>query len=167
MRHLNWMAGAIAAALLAAACAPQAPAVDVAAEAQAIRDRSAEWLELAKAKDVAAIANGIYTADAVTLFDGTIRRGTAEIQAGMEAEMAAMPDAMLDWTTTDVRVASSGDMAYETGNWTFDPDGGGEKPSMSGEYVTVWVKADGVWRAAADAGTSPKEEEAAAAGTTA
>lgn len=168
MRQLNWIMGALAAALLASACAQQAPAVDVAAEAQAVRDRSAEWLKLAQAKDAAGIANGLYTADAVTLFDGEIRHGAAEIQAGMEAETAAMPDATIEWTTTDVRVAASGDMAYETGSWTFDPDGAGEQPAMSGEFVTVWVKSDGTWRAAADAGTSPKADEAAPAdGTTA
>ncbi|HXV40875.1 MAG TPA: nuclear transport factor 2 family protein, partial [Steroidobacteraceae bacterium] len=130
--------------------------------AQAVRDRSAEWLVLAQAKDAAGIATGIYVQDAVTLFDGTIRHGAAEIQAGMEAETAAMPNSTIDWTTRDVRVASSGDMAYETGSWTFDPDGDGEQPSTSGEFVTVWVKVDGAWRAAADAGTSPKAEEPAA-----
>lgn len=169
MRQLNWLAAALASALVAAGCAAKAPAVDVAAEAQAVRDRSAEWLKLAQAKDAAGIASGIYTADAVTMFDGSIRHGAAEIQAGMEAETTAMPNATISWNTSDVRVSSSGDMAYETGSWTFDPDGDGEQPADSGEFVTVWVKVDGVWRAAADAGTSPQADEAAAPadGTTA
>lgn len=159
MRQVTWFAAALATALVASGCAAKAPPVDVAAEAQAVRDRSAEWLKLAQAKDAAGIAGGIYTADAITLFDGSIRHGAAEIQAGMEAETAAMPNATISWTTSDVRVSSSGDMAYETGSWTFDPDGDGEQPSTTGEFVTVWVKADGAWRAAADAGTSPKAEE--------
>src|SRR3970040_2072790 len=65
--------------------APEAPAVDVGAEAQAIRDRSAAWMQLAQAKDAAGIVNGMYTADGVALFDGDIRKGTAELQAGREA----------------------------------------------------------------------------------
>lgn len=162
MRQLNWLAAALAATVLASGCGAKAPAVDVAAEAQAVRDRSAEWLTLAQAKDAAGIASGVYTQDAVTMFDGSIRHGAAEIQAGMEKENTGMPDSTIAWTTSDVRVSSSGDMAYETGSWTFDPDGDGEQPAMSGEFVTVWVKADGVWRAAADAGTSPKAEEAPA-----
>jgi len=162
MRQLNWLAAALATAVVASGCAAKAPAVDTAAEAQAVRDRSAEWLKLAQAKDAAGIASGVYTSDAVTLFDGTIRHGAAEIQSGMEAETAAMPNATISWTTSDVRVSSSGDMAYETGSWTFDPDGDGEQPADSGEFVTVWVKVDGAWRAAADAGTSPKAEEPAA-----
>jgi uncharacterized protein (TIGR02246 family) len=168
MRQVTWFAAVLATALVAAGCAAKAPAVDAAAEAQAVRDRSAEWLKLAQARDAAGIASGIYTADAITLFDGEIRHGAAEIQAGMEAEIAAMPNSTINWTTTDVRVAASGDIAYETGAWTFDPDGDGEQPAMSGEFVTVWVKSDGTWRAAADAGTSPKADEAAPAdGTTA
>lgn len=168
MRQVTWFAAVLATALVAAGCAANAPAVDTAAEAQAVRDRSAEWLKLAQARDAAGIASGIYTADAITLFDGEIRHGAAEIQAGMEAEIAAMPNSTINWTTTDVRVAASGDIAYETGAWTFDPDGDGEQPAMSGEFVTVWVKSDGTWRAAADAGTSPKADEAAPAdGTTA
>lgn len=159
MRQVTWLTVALAAALLASGCAAKAPAVDTAAEAQAVRDRSAEWLKLAQAKNAAGIAGGIYAQDAITLFDGTIRHGAAEIQAGMENETAAMPNSTITWTTGDVRVSSSGDMAYETGTWTFDPDGDGEQPPASGEFVTVWVKADGVWRAAADAGTSPKAEE--------
>jgi uncharacterized protein (TIGR02246 family) len=162
MRKVHWVAAAAAAAFLASACGAKPPAVDTAAEAQAVRDRSAEWLKLAQAKDAAAIADGVYTSDAVTLFDGTIRHGAAEIKSGMEAETAAMPNATISWTTTDVRVSASGDMAYETGTWTFDPDGDGETAADSGEFVTVWVKVDGTWRAAADAGTSPKAEEAAA-----
>jgi uncharacterized protein (TIGR02246 family) len=162
MRQMNLLSAVLATALLASGCAAKAPAVDTAAEAQAVRDRSAEWLKLAQAKDAAGIASGIYTADAVTLFDGSIRHGAAEIQAGMEAETAAMPNATISWSTSDVRVSSSGDMAYETGSWTFDPDGDGEQPADSGEFVTVWVKVDGAWRAAADAGTSPKAEDPAA-----
>lgn len=169
MRLVNWLAAALAAALMASACAGRAPAVDVAAEAQAVRDRSAAWLQLAQAKDIAGIVDGIYTPDAVTLFDGQIRKGAAEIRAGMEKEFAEYPASTLSWTTSGVQVASGGDMAWETGAWTFDPDGDGETPAMHGEYVTVWTKVDGAWRAAADAGTSLKAEEPAepAANTTA
>ena len=152
---------AAGAALLTAACA-QAPKVDVAAEAQAIRDRSAEWLGLAQAKDFAAIAGGIYTADAATLFDGEIRKGTAEIEAGMAAEMAGAPDSTMTWTTDDVKVAASGDLAYERGSFSFDPDGAGEAAPRTGEFVTIWTKVDGSWRAVVDAGTARKAEEPAA-----
>ncbi len=162
MRGLQSMLTVLGAALLATACA-QGPAVDAAAEAQAIRDRSAEWLSLAQAKDSAAIAGGIYAADAVTLFDGEIRKGTAEIEAGLAQELAAAPDATINWTTDDVQVAGSGDMAYERGSFTFDPDGAGEAAARTGEFVTIWRKVDGTWRAVVDAGTAHAAEEAAPA----
>jgi ketosteroid isomerase-like protein len=165
MRVQKLMLVAAACGALAAGCAkpaPEAPAVDLAAEAQAVRDRSAAWLQLAQAKDVAGIVDGIFTADAVTISDGNIRKGSAEIRAGAEAEMAASPNASISWTTNDVKVAASGDLAYELGSFMFDSDGAGDAVAADGEYVTVWTKADGTWRAAVDSGTERKAAEAAA-----
>ena len=166
MRRLILMLAAIASASLAIGCAqkaPVAPAVDLAAEAQAVRDRSAAWMKLAQAKDAAGIANGVRSTDSVTLEDGKVLKGVAALQADLEAGYAADPNGTIDWTTNDVKVAASGDLAYELGTFTFDPDGAGPQPAANGEYVTVWTKADGSWRVAADAGTRIKPPEAAPA----
>ena len=165
MRGRILMLAAAASASLATGCAqkaPEAPAVDVSAEAQAVRDRSAAWLKLAHAKDAATIANDIRTADSFTLDDGKILKGTAALQADLEAGYAAAPNSTLDWTTNDVKVAESGDLAYELGAFTYDPDGAGAEPAETGEYVTVWTKVDGTWRAVVDAGTMLKPAEAPA-----
>ena len=165
MRGRQLMLAAAACSALAAGCAqkaPQAPAVDLAAEAQAVRDRSAAWLQMAQAKDAAGIANGVYASDAVTMYDGKILKGPAALQADMEAEGAATPNSTISWTTNDVKVAASGDLAYELGAFSFDPDGAGAKPASSGEFVTVWTKTDGTWRAAVDAGTQMKAAAAPA-----
>lgn len=159
MHNIKISAALLVAAALTLGCVekpPEQPAIDLAAEAQAIRDRSAEWLALASARDAAGVANGMYTADAVTLFDGDLNHGTAEIQASMEADTAEYPNSTIAWTTSQVHVAASGDLAYELGSFTFDPDGAGEAPGANGEYATVWVKSNGTWRAAADAGTASK-----------
>lgn len=168
------IAAAIAASLLLAGCAkPQeeakeepaaaAPAIDLAAEEQAIRTRSAEWMNFANAKDSATIANDVYAPDAITIFDGTVRRGTAEILAGTQQDFADRPNGVVSWTTDRVRMASSGDLAVEFGSLTIDPDGDGKKPATRGTFVTVWAKSDGAWRSIADAGTdSEKTAEAAA-----
>lgn len=58
-----------------------------------------------------------------------------------------------------IEVAASGDLAYERGGWTFDPDGPGEAAEEHGEYVTVWKKMGGGWRATVDAGTTLTAEE--------
>jgi ketosteroid isomerase-like protein len=165
MRGTKFVWALLLATVLTAGCAKptaEAPVVDLAVEAQAVRDRSAAWLKLAHAKDAAGIANGIRTADSVTLDDGKILKGTAALQADLEAGYAAAPNGTLDWTTNDVKVAASGDLAYELGAFTYDPDGAGAQPAETGEYVTVWSKVDGTWRAVVDAGTILKPAEAPA-----
>ena len=139
--------------------APPAPAVDLAAAAQAVRDRSAAWMRLTAAKDIAGVVNGVYTPNTVTLFDGEVDTGTAALQESMEDDLAEMPDATTSWSTTDVKVAASGDLAYELGTFLFDPDGAGPQPAGNGEFVTVWTKVDGTWRVAVDAGTQLKADE--------
>lgn len=154
----------LAAAALAIGCAPkapEAPAVDLAAEAQAVRDRSAAWQQMAHAKNIDGLVNDIYTANAVSMFDGDIRKGSAEIRASEESRLDA-PDQTFSWSATDVQVAKSGDLAYELGSFWFDTDGAGENPRVSGEYVTVWTKADGTWRVAVDSSTAVKPPEAPA-----
>ena len=156
---------AAACGVLAAGCAkqaPEAPAVDLAAEEQAIRDRSMEWLKFATARDAAAIASGILAANTVTMYDGVINEGVAAVQAASEAGYAARPNSTVTWTTDEVHVAASGDLAYELGTATEDADGDGEAAPTTGRYVTVWTKVDGTWRAVVDAGTTPKPAEAAA-----
>ena len=148
---------------LAACAAPPAeePGVDVAAEAQAIRDASAAWLQALQARDGAMI-DGFFAADITTIFDGEIHEGLAEVQAAREKEWASQPDFTVTWTTTAVEVAASGDLAYERGHWTSDPDGAGEAPEEHGEYLTVWKKIDGQWKVLHDAGTKVAPEEEAA-----
>lgn len=154
------IAAAIAAGLFLTGCSKakdNAPAIDLAAEAQAIRDRSAEWLKLAAAKDAATIAKDILAPNAVTMIDGNIYGGAAAIEAAYEAAYAANPNATDVWTTDEVRVAASGDLAYELGSSTEDSDGDGAAAPTTGRYLAVWSKADGTWRAVADAGTTRRK----------
>ena len=147
-----------------AACAAQPaeePAVDLAAEAQAIRDASATWMQALQARDGATI-DGFFAADVTTIYDGKIRQGLPAIQAAREEGWTKNPDSTITWTTTAVEVAASGDLAIERGNWTEDPDGAGEKPEEHGEYITTWKKIDGQWKVVYDAGTTLKAEEEAA-----
>ena len=134
------------------AAEPAAPAVDLAAEEQAIRTRSGEWMNYANAKDMASIANGIAAPDAIFIDDGKAYKGTAAIQARGEAAMKEEPDAVVSWTSDEIRVADSGDLAVELGSFNFDPDGDGKKPAIQGSFATTWVKVDGQWRVLSDAG---------------
>ena len=138
-----------------AACAAQPatePAIDLAAEEQAIRDASAAWLMAHQERD-AAMIDSLMAADITTIFDGEIHQGLAAVQTSRAEEWAMYPDFTLAWTTSDVGVAASGDLAYEHGHWTADPDGAGEAPEEHGQYLTVWKKIDGQWKALYDTGT--------------
>jgi uncharacterized protein (TIGR02246 family) len=153
--------------LSAAACAPPAPPpVDLAAEEQAVRAISMQWLEFENANDMAAIA-------ALFAEDGTLIRedeepivGAGAIEAHMTADQAANPGAVSSWTTDRVEVGSAGDLAVEYGTWSetgLGPDGSGED---HGRYVTIYRKVNGAWKVAADASLSTKSEEVGAAPTT-
>lgn len=159
--HKKWLSAGLVVALAAcAAPADQAPAVDLAAEAAAVEAVSMQWMEAAQARDLDA-ATALFADDAV-FFDqeegSTV--GLAAIRADMEESWAANPDFALSWSTNSVNVASAGDMAWERGSWTYDPDGMGEAASMTGEYVTIYKKVDGVWKVASDIGVEHEAEEA-------
>jgi ketosteroid isomerase-like protein len=163
MKADTMITAAIAALLLLGGCAKKqeeakeepkaaAPVVDLAAEEQAVRTRSGEWMNYANSKDAASIGSGIFAADAIMISDDKAYRGTAEIQAALEEQIKKAPDALVSWTSDKVRVADSGDLAVEFGSFTFDPDGEGKKPARQGSFATTWAKVDGQWRVTSDAG---------------
>lgn len=156
------LSAAVATAILLSGCAakkeappaePAKPAVDVAAEEQAIRTRSGEWMNFMNAQDAASLA-GIYAPDALSIYDSNVTKGADAIEAGVAEQLAANPKAVFSWTSDAVHVAESGDLAYETGSISVDLDGAeGKNPATTGSFVTVWRKMDGAWRVVADAGT--------------
>ena len=165
MKSHTMIAAALAATvLLAAGCAKKeeakeeakeaakaVPTVDLAAEEQAIRNRSGEWMNYANSKDAASIA-GVFAPDGIMISEEKAYRGSAEIQAATEERIKKSPDAIYSWTSDKVRVADSGDLAVELGSFTFDPDGEGKKPAHQGSFATTWAKVDGQWRVISDAG---------------
>ena len=165
MKSHTMIAAALAATvLLAAGCAKKeeakeeakeaakaVPTVDLAAEEQAIRNRSGEWMNYANSKDAASIA-GVFAPDGIMISEEKAYRGSAEIQAATEERIKKSPDAIYSWTSEKVHVADSGDLAVELGSFTFDPDGEGKKPAIRGSFATTWAKDDGQWHVVADAG---------------
>jgi uncharacterized protein (TIGR02246 family) len=158
------LAMTLAAAILATGCAkkeepkadapaePAAPAVDLAAEEQAIRNRSGEWMNYANSKDAASMATKMYASDGLLISEDKAYKGAAAIQARYEEDIKKNPDAVISWTSDKVRVSSDGDMAVEYGNFSMDPDGEGKKPAVQGSFATTWAKVDGEWRVLSDAG---------------
>lgn len=142
------------------ACAPPpepaepeaaAPAVDLAAEEQVIRDSSMQWLAAEQGHDLLTVMS-FMDADVTTIFDGKILDGYAAVEADTQDRWEAYPDGAIDWSTSSVDIAGSGDLAYERGSWTAG--------DMTGEFVCIWKKVDGEWKVVVDVASTIKEPEA-------
>lgn len=143
---------------LVGGCSQPAPAPvagpDLASEERAIRDLDARWLQAAQAKDAAGEA-------AMFASDGVAYREHVEPLAGPAAYQAYVtkfnmdnPMVNVSWTTEAIRVAESGDLAVQTGEYrlmALGPRGGRED---RGRYVTVWKKVGGEWKVAHDIGST-------------
>ncbi|NNG15680.1 MAG: DUF4440 domain-containing protein, partial [Gemmatimonadales bacterium] len=122
------------------------PAVDTAAEAQAIMALEREWSQKFGEGDIDYIMS-IHSANAVQM------PPESELVVGAEAlraEWQGMIDAeglSASWEPTEAHVSSSGDMAYDFGTATLTtPDGN----TRAMKYLVVWVREDGEWKVAAD-----------------
>ena len=138
-------------------CAPETavPAVDIAADEQAIRAISAEWLELARQQDAAGIA-ALFAQDGRLIWGGQDPVvGPTAIQEFIANDFVANPTQTFDWSADRVEVAASGDLGVEYGTYLNEnrgPDGAEEE---WGSYVTVYRKVGGNWQVAADASVTP------------
>jgi len=125
-------------------CAPQGsgPAVDLAAEEEAVRVVSARWLAFDGEQDAAGVA-GLFAPD------GTVLRqnrqpasGPQAVEAFIAEEYAFSSGGAGSFGPERVDVAVSGDLAVEHGTW--------ESPTDEGRYITLYRKVGGDWMVAAD-----------------
>jgi uncharacterized protein (TIGR02246 family) len=125
--------------------------VDAAAEEQAIRALSQQWLAAHRDRDVNKVMT-YFADDAVTLYGPMRLVGRDAIRKGWEEQYAKAarerPDVTPSWQTTAVHVAQGGDMAYETG--TYDDSWNGGREHERGHFVTIWRKVGGQWKVAHD-----------------
>ena len=147
---------ALALLLLAAACTQQpkpapAPPDTRSADEKSIRALAADWAKAAAAKDLDKTLS--YYADDASMFPPNAPiASTKEARRQVWAAFMATPGYALDIQTAKVEAAKSGDVAYETGTYSFTVNDKKGKPlTTKGKYVVVWKKdASGTWKAAAD-----------------
>ncbi len=122
------------------------PEVDLAAEEAAIREANARWMAAFQAHDAAGEA-AAFTADGVEyrMFAEPVI-GPSAIEAHDTEFFAANPTLHVSWATEEVHVATSGDMAIQTG--TFHATGVGPNADQEdrGRMLTVWKKEEGEWK---------------------
>ena len=151
--------------LFAGACAQPVPASapkpDLASEEKAIREMDARWLKAVASRDPSAEA-------AVFAEDGVAYRehippvvGPAAYQAYATKFYSDNPKANGMWTTDAIRIADSGDLAIQTGEFHLAALGVKGDREDKGRFVTVWRKTSGTWKVAYDIGSTTMPETAA------
>jgi uncharacterized protein (TIGR02246 family) len=143
--------GLAVAVVVLVACGPSA---DPAADEAAIRAAITEWSAAARAEDADAFAS-LYADDAVLMLEGAPDvSGKAAIREAIGGMMQD-PNFALGFTTTNIVVAGSGDVAYEQGRYaltTSDANNNNAPATQTGAYVIVWRKqADNSWKVVVDA----------------
>ena len=132
---------------------PAPPPDTRAADEAAIRAAAKEWEAAGQAKDASKFAS-FYAEQATVMMEDApdVSGSPAQIQEVMGGMMKD-PNFALSFAPTQVTVARSGDLAYDTGTYTLTLTGPDKKPALeSGHYVTVWQKnAEGVWKVVIDA----------------
>src|SRR2546427_11767689 len=155
--------GLIALAAVASGCVQRA---DVATEERVIRDLDKKWVQAVGAKDTTAIAN-VYAEDANFLAPGAPRAsGRAAIRQAWVGLLKA-PNLVVTFEPTKITIASSADIAYETGSYHLGYDlpqanrvkGRAAKSRRledTGKYVVAWKKVNGGWKVQYDIFNSDK-----------
>jgi uncharacterized protein (TIGR02246 family) len=146
--------------ILAAAQVPAQDAGKHAAEVQAIKDNEARWTREFELRDLEKTM-AHYADDAVMMAPGfSACNGKDAIRLAIK-QMLADPAMSLKFRTARVEVVASGEMASSQGTYTLtmtDPDTK-KAVSSGGNYVTVYRKVAGEWKAVFDIASPAKEKE--------
>ena len=130
---------------------PPAPPDTRAADEQAIRDADAVTIKATAEKDLDK-AMRAWADDGVSMEPGKpILVGKDAVRKEWQ-EFMAQPGLSLTWTTTQIVVAKSGDIAYQYGPYEMSMKGAkGKTVQEKGKFLTAWRKqADGSWKVAVD-----------------
>jgi ketosteroid isomerase-like protein len=122
-----------------------ASAGGVQAQEAAIREQETRWRNLISAHDTAAIKT-FYTEDGIYSPQGRPAiRGREAITSRWAKEITS-PGFRLERTPLRIEVASSGDIATETGTYRVWYTRDGKQRQETGTYMTAWRKDGGDWR---------------------
>ncbi|MEO8202085.1 MAG: nuclear transport factor 2 family protein [Gemmatimonadota bacterium] len=140
--------------LSAFACEKQPPAADPDVAEQKIRDMVKQWNASLVAHDDSSIAE-LYAPDARLLppYEGQVIGPTAI----REYFAALWPlKANLVFTTIGIKVAESGELAVEEGNWAITIPGMVDTVTDGGKYLVTWVRKGDDWKVYQDIWNSSK-----------
>jgi uncharacterized protein (TIGR02246 family) len=133
---------------------------DLTREEQAIRDNDARWLKAAQARDAAG-EGAMFASDGVAYrehIDPLV--GPAAFQVFTTKFATDNPKASTTWSTDAIRIAESGDLAIQTGEYRLTGLGTKGDGEDKGRFVTVWKKVNGEWKVAHDIGSTTSPDAA-------
>jgi uncharacterized protein (TIGR02246 family) len=126
--------------------------VDRDAEAKAIQNTEAQWVQDFASKDLDKVVSH-YTDDATFMVQGMAPISGKDAIRNLDKQMVSDPTLNLKFSSSKVEVAKSGDLAYSQGTYAMtmtDPQTH-QPVNDSGSYVTAWRKEpDGTWKAVSD-----------------
>ena len=137
--------------------ATESPAVDVAAEEEALNALADQYETEFAAKNTEAIV-GHFTPDAVWIaHDGTRTEGAEALRAQYTTMFESPGDATIEIQPEKTIVAASGDVAYTIGTATVTATGpDGQTMSQTTQHIVTFAKGDdGQWKLTGGMDTAP------------
>jgi ketosteroid isomerase-like protein len=128
---------------------------EISAELKGLVEAERAFIKMAKEKNTRDAFINFLADDGVT-FGNDIQKGKDYLNGQQPNE------SWLLWDPVYSAIAASGDFGFNTGPWEFRAKRSDEKAVAYGQFVTVWKKVDGEWKAAIDIGVShdtPAEKE--------
>jgi uncharacterized protein (TIGR02246 family) len=126
-----------------------APAADLKAEEQAIRQLDDQWVAAVQKKDLEATV-GFYAPDAWAMWpDAPAAKGTQAIRTAW-TEMFKASNLNLGFTPEKIEVAQAGDVATDVGAVHMEMDTPQGHIKEDAKYLVVWKKVNGAWKAQYD-----------------
>lgn len=127
----------------------EATKLDIATITKELKQMENKWNRAYAAHDAAAVAV-VYADDAALAHPGRPLVSGAKAIRQETQRLASDPNFRLQFASDRVEVAASGDLAYSRGHYTLTmTDSAAKGPSTSkGNYLTIWRRDRGSWRAA-------------------
>ena len=128
-----------------------ASAADNTAIEQALRDLDAQWSASAAVKNLDKTVS-YYSDDAIVMPPNAPAATSSEAIRKVWQDLLASSGLVINWKTTKVEVAKSGDLACLSGTYELTMNDASGKPvNDHGKYVEVWEKqSDGKWKCGTD-----------------
>jgi uncharacterized protein (TIGR02246 family) len=137
-------------ALSVTGCERSAKEPDRSAEVEAIRALDASWVAAGQSKSVDAWV-AFYADDAAVLPPNEPVATNSDAIRKSVSELLTLPNLSIDWKTTKIEVARSGELAYLYGAYQLAWDEGGKRATDRGKNVEIWKKQpDGRWKCIVD-----------------